>query len=248
MIQQLVGGGSLFNAGFMDPESVAVFNYWNTLTTGNWSDVAYLNAGSGFLAKLDFQFTVFGRGYLTFAFFLMGLWIGRINYFRDLIAHRTRTRNLIFISLGGFLVSGILTGLFFNKSGNPPDFGNVFGILGLTFYDLANLFTTIIIIGVFVLVYIRKWGEKLLGHFTAYGRMALSNYVFQSIFGTFLLYNWGVGFITKWQDYELFLIGILVIFIQIMISKWWLKIYYYGPLEWLWRCGTKLERVALKRK
>jgi uncharacterized protein len=42
--------------------------------------------------------------------------------------------------------------------------------------------------------------------------------------------------------------GIGVIIIQTAFSKYWLKSFKYGPLEWLWRCGTYLKWQPFKRK
>ncbi|MBT8311234.1 MAG: DUF418 domain-containing protein, partial [Flavobacteriaceae bacterium] len=39
----------------------------------------------------------------------------------------------------------------------------------------------------------------------------------------------------------------LIIF-QMLISRWWLKHFYYGPLEWVWRSLTHFKSYPLKRR
>jgi uncharacterized protein len=40
----------------------------------------------------------------------------------------------------------------------------------------------------------------------------------------------------------------LVIFaIQVIISKWWLERYQFGPVEWLWKSLTYGKRFGMKR-
>ena len=42
-------------------------------------------------------------------------------------------------------------------------------------------------------------------------------------------------------------LGIGVIIVQTLFSKYWLQSFKYGPLEWLWRCGTYLKWQPFKR-
>ena len=51
-----------------------------------------------------------------------------------------------------------------------------------------------------------------------------------------------------WGDTALFLFGILIYILQVIMSKYWLKNYLYGPLEWLWRSLTYLKVQPYKKK
>ena len=77
---------------------------------------------------------------------------------------------------------------------------------------------------------------KLRNRLAAVGRMALTNYIGQSLIATFIFYGFGLslfGSINRMGQ----LFFILVIWsIQIIISYWWLQRFQYGPLEWIWRC------------
>lgn len=70
------------------------------------------------------------------------------------------------------------------------------------------------------------------------GRVALTNYISQSIAGIILYYGIGFGMgldMGLWQV-ELTAIGIFVA--QIICSHVWMKWFKYGPLEWVWRMLT----------
>jgi uncharacterized protein len=67
------------------------------------------------------------------------------------------------------------------------------------------------------------------------GRMALSNYIFQSIICSFLFYGYGLGLYNRLSRLEL-LYAVLIIWCFQMFFSWlWLRKFDYGPLEWLWR-------------
>jgi uncharacterized protein len=44
------------------------------------------------------------------------------------------------------------------------------------------------------------------------------------------------------------LIVVAIILFQVLLSRWWLKNYLYGPLEWLWRSMTYLKVLPMRIK
>lgn len=70
----------------------------------------------------------------------------------------------------------------------------------------------------------------------ATGRMALTNYILQSIICTFFFYGYGFGYFGRLQQWELYGMVAEIALVQIIFSVCWLRYYYMGPLEWLWRC------------
>lgn len=65
--------------------------------------------------------------------------------------------------------------------------------------------------------------------FVAVGRMALTNYILQSILGIFIFY--GLGFYGKLLPSNLFLIALTVFVFQSIFSVIWLSYFSYGILE-----------------
>lgn len=70
------------------------------------------------------------------------------------------------------------------------------------------------------------------------GRMAFTNYLMQSIIATTIFYGHGFGLFGTIGRAEHWLVIIPVWTAQIVISKWWLEKYKFGPAEWGWRTLT----------
>ena len=118
---------------------------------------------------------------------------------------------------------------------------------GLTAMDISNLGMTGVLLAGFVLLYNRAGFKKILNGFAPYGRMALTNYILQSLLGTLFFYGWGFGYLGSVPNRYAFLLALGVILFQMWMSRWWLKSYYYGPLEWVWRSLTHFRMYPLKR-
>ena len=67
------------------------------------------------------------------------------------------------------------------------------------------------------------------------GRLALSNYIMQTLFSIWLFYGVGWGLIGVFERYQLTYVCLAVWAVQIMFSIKWLKHFQFGPLEWVWR-------------
>ncbi len=242
------GSDNLFMQGEFSPSSPEIIAYYETIKNGGIWEVFKSNATEGQLMKMDFQLGIFSRGYLTFGFFLFGLIVGRMQFFKNFLEQRKLTLKVMWWSLGIFITSIALTALIFAPMGPNVTFDNWRAMLGLSAVDLNNIGMTGIILAGFVLLYSKVRAGKFLSSFAPYGRMALTNYVAQSLIGTFILYGWGLGYLGELRNIYTFLIALLLIAIQMLASSWWLKRFYYGPLEWLWRSLTHAKVYPLLRK
>ncbi|PFE09893.1 DUF418 domain-containing protein [Bacillus cereus] len=68
------------------------------------------------------------------------------------------------------------------------------------------------------------------------GKYALTNYISQSLLTLFILslYFKDISHVYYWQ---LCIFGLIINFVQVIISKVWSKYFRYGPIEWVWRKG-----------
>jgi len=99
-----------------------------------------------------------------------------------------------------------------------------------------------------VLLFCRAgWGGWLKRPLAAVGRMALTNYLTQSILGALIFYSFGLGFYGKLAGYQLCLVVVAIWILQIVWSRAWLKYYCYGPFEWLWRSLTYKQSQKMRR-
>ncbi len=74
--------------------------------------------------------------------------------------------------------------------------------------------------------------------FAAAGRMALTNYLLQSVILGFLFYGYGFGLFGRLGSAPAALIGMALYSAQLAWSRWWLQRFRFGPFEWLWRSLT----------
>ncbi|MFN8095232.1 MAG: DUF418 domain-containing protein [Vicinamibacteria bacterium] len=69
----------------------------------------------------------------------------------------------------------------------------------------------------------------------AVGRTALSNYLLQSLVGTFVHYGHGLGLYSKVGAAAGMALSLAVFSLQVPLSLWYLSRRRTGPVEWLWR-------------
>ena len=81
----------------------------------------------------------------------------------------------------------------------------------------------------------------------ALGRMALTNYVGQSVFFFLVIDGFGLGLIGRIGVALDGVASILLFALQVLLSTWWLRRFRFGPLEWLWRSATYGRWQELRR-
>jgi uncharacterized protein len=81
---------------------------------------------------------------------------------------------------------------------------------------------------------VRRWLHLLV----APGRMALSNYIGQSLICIALFYGVGFGLIGKLGPPAFYAVAIAIFSTQVLLSTLWLRHFEQGPLEALWRRMT----------
>jgi uncharacterized protein len=100
----------------------------------------------------------------------------------------------------------------------------------------------------FTLLFCRpSWGRRL-GVFVPLGRMALTNYVTQSLIGITLFYGVGLGIGPGFGMAGVLMAWALIVSLQVWWSRIWLKHFTQGPLEWTWRWLTDGRRPRLRRR
>lgn len=82
------------------------------------------------------------------------------------------------------------------------------------------------------------WAARWLGVFVAPGRMALTNYLTQSVLGVTLFYGIGFGLVGRLPIWGFYGYAVALYAVQVMFSRWWLARHPQGPMEALWRRWT----------
>ncbi|MFG0307469.1 MAG: DUF418 domain-containing protein [Phycisphaerales bacterium JB040] len=101
-----------------------------------------------------------------------------------------------------------------------------------------------------ILILLVKLGalRPLTGALASVGRMALTNYLLQTVICTTLFYTHGLGWYGTVQYPDLWLVMVGVWGVNIVVSVLWLRWFRFGPMEWLWRSLTYWKPQPMLRR
>lgn len=127
---------------------------------------------------------------------------------------------------------------------NEPD---LWSLVATTMHIFGGIFLGVSYMSGLVILAIKGkagWLQKAL---VPIGRMALTNYLLQSIISAFLFHSYGLALFGKVQVWQGILLAIVIFILQIGFSRWWLKRFRFGPFEWLWRSLTYREWQSMRK-
>ncbi|MBZ7921342.1 DUF418 domain-containing protein [Ensifer adhaerens] len=111
-------------------------------------------------------------------------------------------------------------------------------IIGLSIGLITGPFLTGAYVGGMMLFFGTTVGQRLRTLLAPAGRMALSNYLIQSLVAALIFHGYGLGVIGKVSPLATVLIALAIFTAQLFTSRWWMARYAYGPLEWVLRFIT----------
>jgi uncharacterized protein len=180
----------------------------------------------------------------VFAMMLVGVLLGRRQVLRNFQQYKSLFRWLAWGGLGlGLLLNAAWVYVWAKPDAVPGEF-----------YDLATrgvrtlagpTLTMGYLAGVILLAQQAAWHEQL-GGLAAVGRLALTNYLLQSVISTLLFYGYGLSMYGEMGPFLTLLLTLVIFRGQIWFSNWWLARYRFGPVEWLWRTLTYGRRQPLR--
>lgn len=187
------------------------------------------------------EFIEGNRAFKVLGLFVLGFYIGRNRIYANLEANK---RLLKRVAAYGFLI-GLPTSLVFAWSALH---GHPWGLIAHSaIYTISVVPLGLAYGAAICLWYQRKERQTIFKYLAAPGKMALTNYVGQSVLGMFLFYGigWGWGADMGLVNVELIAIGVYLL--QMVCSYAWLSYCQFGPLEWGWRMLTYGKWLRLER-
>lgn len=191
-----------------------------------------VNFVTGQLASLNWAWC-YGRVFQTASLFMIGMLLGRKGLFR--LTDETRTGVMHFWQRVAFyaLPSAVL--LYFGKEFIYSQIANPFlkATMQTIWNSWYNLAFMLVMVSAFLLLYWINEGrvQRIL---VPYGKMSLTDYVSQSIIGSFLYFGYGLGLHQYCGTTYSLLIGIAFFLLQLGFAHWWFRHFRRGPLETLW--------------
>ncbi|NNF20649.1 MAG: DUF418 domain-containing protein, partial [Saprospiraceae bacterium] len=196
---------------------------------GSWLDQMPVRASGAFYLE-TFVF-VFSMGWQITGLMLIGMGLYKT---KVITAERSSSfyKKMMLSGFGLGLTLGII-GLFQNYKNDWSCEYSFF--IGSQFNFLGSLPMALGYIGLIMWLSKSKVAELLKEWLAPVGRTALSNYLMQSIIVTLIFYGHGLGLFGTVGRAEqwLFILGIWLA--QVIVSRWWMNQYRFGPFEWVWR-------------
>ena len=112
---------------------------------------------------------------------------------------------------------------------------------------IATPFIAFGYIGIVMLCIKNAVALKLQERLKSIGKTALTGYLIQSFLATYVFYGFGLSLFGQANRIEQLAIVILIWAILMLVSPVWLKKFYYGPIEWIWRMLTHLKFMRISR-
>jgi uncharacterized protein len=197
------------------------------------------------IEDMKFVFTTWPfMGFNVFAMFVLGLYAGKQKLYENSTANVTLWRKVwiwgLIIGVIGNLVY-VIFGEDANRSMSSPQLlisiiGQTFGAPALALFYMTSL----------ALLFQRPQWQPRLMPLSFVGRMALTNYLLQTVICTVLFYGYGFGLYSRVGIAGGILLTAVLYTLQIILSKWWLSRYRFGPMEWLWRSATYLKLQPMR--
>lgn len=170
--------------------------------------------------------------------FLLGLYVGRQRVFERVGEHAATLKRIAKWGLSVGLCCGVADTIIVILVGRRvaytrPDLALLMHVLFIGTFVLAAGYVatvTLLLRGAF-------W-QRFFSPFAAVGRMALTNYLIQTIVCLFVFYGFGLGLVGRTGPAAGLLIALIIYGIQVWWSRLWLSHFLMGPMEWVWRSAT----------
>ncbi len=209
---------------------------------GTVAEIAQVNNSSGaYFNKAIYQL-ITGRLWMTFGLFLLGLCAGRLALFRDSAPNRTFFKRLM-VGAGVTAALGTAAVVLRPSTFNIATFADVLANFASS---LQQMSLAAFYVAALTLLYWRRpagWLSAL----APMGKMGLTTYLMQSLFGVLVFLGPGLGLMGDVGVATAVGFGILFFIAQIFFARWWMSRFSLGPVEWLWRSLTYFKLQPLAR-
>lgn len=112
-------------------------------------------------------------------------------------------------------------------------------------FSLADFLGTPLLTVVYLIelaMLFNQYPNRVFGWIANAGRLGLTNYLMQTLLSMGLFYGYGLGLSGRLTLLESLVVAVGIYVCQVGYSNLWLKYYQQGPLEWLWRKLTYIQK------
>jgi uncharacterized protein len=204
-------------------------------STGAFSEVLAANWKYDWFYSLTispwgYQLAVFGR-------LLLGLYAARAFNLASLEKHRGALRKVLLAgTIVGAIGNSVLAGHFLSEAE-----GFFLPFLRRLILESGYLGFTLAYASGLALLFMKARWRRLIEWLAPVGRMALTWYLLQTVFGIWFFYGFvpaGPKVIGRIGPAWLVVIWLVGFSIQVALARAWMRRFRFGPAEWLWRTLT----------
>lgn len=206
--------------------------YWDTV---KWHASRFPEKAAG-----DFGFAI-----VLVGMFLLGTWFVHSGVLSQAGAPLPFFRKLAFIGLPAGIAMGLLgsqIAMSHTRGDLYDGWGTAQGLL-----LIGNLPACLGYVGMVVLMLHSNTVFSRIRVLAPLGRMALTNYLAQSVICATYFYGYALGHWGMPRARQVLFV-LVVYAAQVACSHWWLARFHYGPMEWLWRGFTYSQIPQFRRR
>jgi len=183
---------------------------------------------------------------VVLAMFLTGYLAGRKGIIANYTSHLPLFRKMFWWGMAiGAVTSALYTIAYRHAITNVPD---GWSLLASSMHFAGGISLGLCYISGIVILFSKGRAAWLARNFAPIGRMALTNYLLQSLIGALLFHSYGLGLFGKVEMWQGIVMAMVIFTLQVMFSRWWLSRYRFGPFEWLWRSLTYFQMQPIRKK
>lgn len=209
------------------------------LTTGTYGEAVQMRARH-FAEHFSNEL---GMSIIIVSMFLIGFWFVRSGVMANHAEHLGLFKKLAFIGIPlGWTLSVLSSQI---AMGPAPENTASLHETAMGLLYLGNLPTCLGYVSLVILMCHSSGILSKIKVLAPYGRMALTNYLSQSVICSLVFYHYGLGMFGMPRAQQVGFV-LVVVAAQVAFSHWWLSKFLYGPMEWLWRAITYWKIPAFK--
>lgn len=212
------------------------FDMTETIHGGSYPELIIMNSTFLGISLMNIIFLVPN----VLAVFLIGLYAAQKGIFNNLEENKGLIGKVAAVGIGVGLPIKILTGYAVTFQSLDP----AWAMLSMLSYTIGGPLMSLGYIALFLII-ARKL-PAVVKILQPVGQMALTNYIMQTVIMLIIFYGFNLF---NRVDAVYFIPIVLAVFaVQVIYSHFWMKVFMFGPLEWIWRTVTYLKVLPIKRR
>lgn len=177
-------------------------------------------------------FSIFSESFGTI---MLGMALFKLGFFQG----RLKKKTYVLIALIGTIVGLALYAIFMKlQVRTQAEFWDTYRWRNFSIIYLNNagrILSTLGYAAIIILLCYSNALQKILNLFANVGRMALTNYLMQTIMCSLYFFGFGLGHYGEYDAKGLFVFVMIIWLIQITYSNIYLSYFQMGPVEYLWK-------------